>query len=184
MTMPTHVYIVLVAGWLVWMTPFFLIKRTGVKARRVDRRARWGILLEAIAFSLLWQQRFWERSPEPWRLVVSVSLFALASLLSWSGTRALGRQWRVDAGVNRDHELVMSGPYRVVRHPIYASMLCLLVGTGLLVTPWPLLVISLVLFVIGTEIRVRIEDQLLAASFSDRFADYQRTTPAYIPFVR
>jgi len=184
MITPTYVYIVFVVGWIVWMTPFFLIKRTGVKAQRLDRRARWGILLEAIAFSLLWQGRFWERSPEPWRVVVTVVLFVLASVLSWSGTRALGRQWRMDAGVNRDHELVTSGPYRVVRHPMYASMLCLLVGTGLLVTPWPLLVLSIALFVIGTEIRVRIEDRLLAASFSDRFAAYQRTTPAYIPFVR
>jgi len=72
--------------------------------------------------------RFWERPLDEWRLVHAVSLFALASLLSWSASRAPGRQWRFDAGLIRDHVLVRSGPYRVVRHPIYALMLCLLPG--------------------------------------------------------
>jgi len=177
-------YLVLAVGWLGWMTPFFLIKRTGVNPQRVDRRARWGIVLQGIGYSLLWQTRFWERSTSGWQVFASASLFSLAAVLSWSGARALGRQWRFDAGLNRDHELIRSGPYRVVRHPLYASMLCLLLGTGLLITPWPLLALSVLPFLIGTEIRIRIEDQLLASSFGDQFAAYRRATPAYIPFVR
>ena len=46
--------------------------------------------------------------------------------------RWTGRQWRFDAGLNTDHRLVTDGAYSVVRHPIYTSMLCLLVGAGLL----------------------------------------------------
>ena len=101
-----------------------------------------------------------------------------------SASRALGRQWRFDAGLNRDHELVRSGPYRVVRHSIYASMLCLLLGTGLIITPWPMFVLSTLVFVLGTEIRIRIEDRLLASNFGGQFDAYRRTTAAYIPFVR
>ena len=78
----------------------------------------------------------------------------------------------------------MSGPYRVVRHPIYTSMLCLLFGTGLLVTPLALLAVSVLVFIVGTEIRVRIEDRLLASRFNDKFLDYQRRVPAYIPFLK
>jgi protein-S-isoprenylcysteine O-methyltransferase Ste14 len=182
--MPAYAYVLLALGWLTWVIPFFLIQRTAVEAQRLDRRARWGIVLQAIGYSLLWQNRFWERSLHNWQLIVSVLFLALASVLSWTGARALGRQWRFDAGVNRDHDLVRSGPYRIVRHPIYASMLCILLGTGLMITPWPMLLVSMVFFVAGTETRIRLEDQLLASSFGDRYAVYARTTPAYIPFVR
>jgi protein-S-isoprenylcysteine O-methyltransferase Ste14 len=42
----------------------------------------------------------------------------------------------------------------------------------------------MLLFAIGTEIRVRIEDRLLASRFGDQFLDYQRRVSAYIPFIR
>ncbi len=182
--MPVYAYVILAAGWLIWVTPFFLIKRSGARAEKLDRRARWGIVLEGVAYWLLWQNRFWERSPDLWRLVLSVLFLALASLLSWSSARALGKQWRFDAGLNADHELVKSGAYRVVRHPIYTSMLALLLGTGVMVTPLPMLLFSTVLFVIGTEIRVRIEDGLLASRFGNQFREYQSAVSAYIPFVK
>jgi protein-S-isoprenylcysteine O-methyltransferase Ste14 len=140
--------------------------------------------MAGIGYGLLWQGRFWERPLPEWRLAVSCVSLAAACLLSWSATRALGRQWRVDAGLSADHELVMSGPYRVVRHPIYASMLFLFFGTGVAMTPPVLFAIAAVFFIAGTEMRVRIEERLLASRFGDQFADYRRRVPAYIPFVR
>jgi protein-S-isoprenylcysteine O-methyltransferase Ste14 len=182
--MPAYSYGILVAGWLIWLTPFLRARKAEKPAKQLDRRARWGILLVALAFCLLWQGYFWERSPQPWQTALSLGLFLLAGLLSWTGTRALGRQWRIDAGLSADHELITSGPYRFVRHPIYTSILCSLLGTGILVTPWWLLLPSLLLFIIGTEIRVRIEDNLLASQFGDQFAKYQKRVPAYIPFPK
>jgi protein-S-isoprenylcysteine O-methyltransferase Ste14 len=180
--MPSYAYVILGVGWLLWLTPFLRARQSGKPAKQVDRRARWGILLVGISYGLLWQSRFWERSPRPWQTALSILFFALASLLSWTGARALGRQWRIDAGLSDDHELITSGPYRFVRHPIYTSMLGVLLGTGSLITPWWLLLPSLLLFVIGTEIRVRVEDHLLASSFGDRFVEYRQRVPAYIPF--
>jgi protein-S-isoprenylcysteine O-methyltransferase Ste14 len=182
--MPGYAYAILVVGWFIWLTPFLRAKQSEKPAKQVDRRARWGILLVAIAYSLLLQGHFWERSTQPWQSALSIVLFVLASLLSWTGTRALGRQWRIDAGLSDDHELVTSGPYRFVRHPIYTSLLCVLLGTGVLITPWWLLLPSLLPFIIGTEIRVRIEDNLLASQFGERFAEYQKRVPAYIPFPK
>lgn len=124
--MNVYAYAVLVAGWLAWLAPFVVLKRPAEAAKSVDGRARWGIALVAIAYSLLWQGKFWERSVQPWRMAVSILFFLLAATLSWTAKRALGRQWRIDAGLNADHELVMSGPYRVLRHPIYTSMLSVL----------------------------------------------------------
>jgi protein-S-isoprenylcysteine O-methyltransferase Ste14 len=182
--MPAYAYAILVAGWLLWMTPFALIKRSGNPAKQIDRRARWGVVICAVAYAILWQGKFWLRQPHSWQIILAIVFFALGIFLSWTSTRSLGRQWRIDAGLSSDHELIMAGPYRFVRHPIYTSMLCVLLATGFVVTPLPLFVLAIVVFVFGTEIRVRIEDKLLASQFGERFEQYQRSVPAYIPFIK
>src|SRR6478672_546159 len=154
--MPAYIFGILAAGWMAWMIPFFLARRGG-PAQTLDRRARWGIVIQGIGFALLWMNDYVHRSPSIARIIPAVCFFVLASLLSWTSARTLGRQWRFDAGLNADHQLVQAGAYRFVRHPIYASMLCMLLGTGLLITPAAVLPISVVLFLIGAEIRIRIE---------------------------
>jgi protein-S-isoprenylcysteine O-methyltransferase Ste14 len=183
-SVPGYAYAVLAAGWAIWLTPFLLARRHHERARVIDRRARWGVLLVAVSYSMLWQNSFWARPLPAWRFVLSVCFLLSAIVLSWTGAHSLGRQWRVDAGLNQDHELIVSGPYRVVRHPIYTSMLCLLFGTGFMVTPLWLLLPAVIVFVVGTEIRIRIEDQLLSSRFAERFREYERSVPAYIPFLR
>lgn len=182
--MPLVASLVLLAGWLAWMAPFFLIKKNKSAPQQVDRRARWGIALQGVAFALVWMGPFWTRPVATWRIPLSILFFALAGALSWTSARTLGQQWRFDAGLNPDHELVRSGAYRFVRHPIYASMIAVMLGTGFLIAQLPLLFPALALHLAGTEIRVRIEDALLAARFGDQFRNYQQRVPAYIPFVR
>lgn len=182
--MPSYAYAALVAGCLIWVAPFLLALRKSENPSKVDRRARWGMALQGIAYVLVWQGHFWDAVLPTWRFVVSVLFLAMAGVLSWTATSALGSQWRFDAGVSGDHQLVTTGPYRFIRHPIYCSMLCLLLGIGLMVTPWPLFLASAVIFIGGTEIRVRIEDKLLAAHFGERFRQYQQSVRAYVPFVR
>jgi protein-S-isoprenylcysteine O-methyltransferase Ste14 len=182
--MPVYVYAVILAGTALWFSPFVVISRFNFQtAARTDRRARWGILLQMVGYSLLWQGAFWTRRPEVWRVVLLVVFLALANVLSWSGARALGRQLRLDAAVGADHELVRRGPYRWVRHPIYTSMLCVILGTGLITAPYPLLPASILVYLAGTEIRVRIEDGLLAANFGAAFREYRKSARRYIPFI-
>jgi len=183
--MKLYEYLIVGLAWVIWFLPFFLNARRGkAEATARDRRALWGILLQMIGYALLWQGRFWLRAPELWRILLSILLFSLASLLSWTGARALGRHWRFEAALRPGHQLVRSGPYRFLRHPIYTSMLCLLLGTGVIVAPWPLFVCAVVIFMLGTEIRVRIEDGLLASRFGEDFQAYRRAVPAYIPLLR
>src|SRR5271157_2772595 len=100
--MPVYAYIILAVGWLLWMTPFLLryIKRSTGRPATLDRGARWGMLFLAVAWALVWQGKFWMRSPGFLRMVISLLLFTAASVLSWTSTRALGRHWRLDAGLD------------------------------------------------------------------------------------
>lgn len=182
--MPTYGYVILIGGWVLWLMPFFTTRRTSKKPAKRDRRARWGIVIQGVAYWLLWFNAFWAKPPQTWRIAISVLFFLLGSLLAWTAVRTLGSHWRIDAGLNHDHELVRSGPYRIVRHPIYASMFCTLLGTGFMVTPLLIFAVSLVAFLAGTEIRVQVEDGLLASRFGDQFRQYQHSVSAYIPFVR
>jgi len=175
--MPAYAYTILVVGWLLWMTPFALIKRSRNPAKHIDRRARWGVVIVAIGYSLLWQGKFWLRHPQSWQIIFAIVFFALGILLSWTSTRALGRQWRIDAGLSSDHELIMAGPYRFVRHPIYTSMLCVLLATGFVVAPLPLFLLAIVVFVFGTEIRVRIEDKLSPRNSGKHFTSISKMSP-------
>jgi protein-S-isoprenylcysteine O-methyltransferase Ste14 len=182
--MPIYGYVIVALGSIAWFLPF---PRTGwsrVSPAQRDSRARWGIGLQTISYAVLWQGQFWLRSPGVWRVGWSMLLLVLAALLSWTATRALGRYLRFEAALSPDHQLVRSGPYGVLRHPIYTSMLCLLLGTGAMVATPLLLLLALLLFLVGTEIRVQVEDRLLADRFGDEFRRYQEYVPAYIPFLR
>ena len=182
--MTTTLYIVLVVAWLTWVMPFFLAKRPLGEAWKLDRRARWGIALQAVAYSLLWQEPVLGSASGP------LAHSGVNLLLRWrervvvDGGSRTRTTMAIRSGLNKNHELVTSGPYRLVRHPIYLSMLCLLLGTGFMITPWATLTISLVAYVIGTEIRIRIEDRLLAENFGDEFHHYRHSAPAYISFIR
>jgi protein-S-isoprenylcysteine O-methyltransferase Ste14 len=99
----------------------------------------------------------------------------------WSALRALGKQWSLQARVLEDHKLVREGPYRFVRHPIYSGILGMIVAGGLAWTHWIGSTIALVLFGVGTAIRVQSEEKLLREQFGAEFEDYKRNVPAVLP---
>lgn len=182
-SIPIYGYAILAVGWVLWFLPFPLAGWNRSTPARKDSRARWGMVLQFGAYAVLWMGHFWTTSPGGWRIGLSILMLALAAVLSWTSTRALGRQLRFDAALSTDHQLVRSGPYRVLRHPIYTSMLCLLLGTGFMVTTPLLFATAAAVFLVGTEIRVQIEDALLKERFGDVFREYQGRVSAYVPFV-
>ena len=181
--MPAYAYLLISIGVIVWFYPFVPAHRGTTAASVVNSRSRWGVLLQFLAFSLLWQGHFWERPLPIWRVVISIILFVMAAVLSWTSSRALAGQLRVDAALGADHRLVQSGPYALVRNPIYTSMLLVLCAIAVIIAGWKLFVAAVLLFVIGTEIRVRIEERLLASHFGGEFQAYKRNVPAYLPFL-
>src|SRR5438128_11843313 len=104
--MPAYASAILAAGWFFWLTPFLLIKRNPARGAKLDRRARWGVLLEALAYSMLWWGKFWTRPPQDWRIVLSIFLFLFGGLLSWASGPSLGLQLPIVAGLNPDPQLV------------------------------------------------------------------------------
>ncbi|HEX3748460.1 MAG TPA: isoprenylcysteine carboxylmethyltransferase family protein [Bryobacteraceae bacterium] len=176
-------YAIPAAGTALWCFPFLLARgRLQVSLTR-DRRARWGVALEGLGYTLLWQGSFWLRSPARWQIALAAVLFAIACALSWTAAQSLGRHLRVDAALEDEHRLIRTGPYRFMRHPIYTSMLAVLLGTGIPIAPWSLLVPALALFLLGTAIRVRVEEALLESRFGDEFRRYRQSVAALIPFV-
>lgn len=182
--MELYQYGILAVGWIAWFLPFVLSGWSLAPATARDNRSRWGILLQFVSYSVLWQGKFWLTPPASWQAAACILFLAIATLLSWTATRALGKHLRLDAALTADHHLVRSGPYRWLRHPIYSSMLSILIGTGCMIATPALFAVALVVFLIGTEIRVRTEDQLLATRFGDKFQEYKKSVPAYIPLVR
>lgn len=179
--------IFILAIWAAWGLQFAILvpKNRGVPAKK-DLRARHGMIFEALAYCSVYVHRtqFWTLPAPVVKLAGGVVCAVVALCLSWNAIGHLGRQWRVDAGLNKDHDLIVTGAYRYVRHPIYASMFWMFLMSACLVGTFPGWVIGSVLFIVGTEIRVRAEDRLLRERFGDTFLEWQRRVPAYLPFVR
>ncbi len=174
----------LLVCWILWAVPFFLRTRQQPKNREsvTAPTSKWGIAVQAVGFFLAWL-RSTRLNPPP-MLIASMILAPAATWLVWRAVTHLGKQWRIQAGVYSDHELIRSGPYSVIRHPIYTSMLGMLIATGLIMAHWIFLLAAIACFVIGIEIRIRAEETLLKSRFGETFDRYRASVPAYIPFVR
>jgi protein-S-isoprenylcysteine O-methyltransferase Ste14 len=178
--------VVLGVFWFAWVYPFIFRAPHNQKRASITRLGptRAGLLLECLGILIAFTCRGPYGVPPWWRLTGAIVLGPIAAVLSWAAVRHLGRQFRVNAGLYEDHQLVTTGPYSIVRHPIYSSLLAILGSTLFLLTPWQWAVLSLALFIAGTEIRVATEDGLLASRFGEQFARYKKRVKAYIPFVR
>jgi protein-S-isoprenylcysteine O-methyltransferase Ste14 len=100
-----------------------------------------------------------------------------------SAIRTLGRQWSLGARLIEGHKLITEGPYRLVRNPIYTGMFGLLLATGLAISHWIGLLIAIIVYAVGTVVRVHSEEKLLRGAFGAEFDSYARRVPAVIPFL-
>ena len=101
---------------------------------------------------------------------------ALAIWARWN----LGRNWSDRVVLKVDHELIRSGPYRYLRHPIYTGVLLALAGTALTIGEWRGVLATVLL---GTNYYVKAtrEERILAANFGEAFTEYKRGTGFFLP---
>jgi protein-S-isoprenylcysteine O-methyltransferase Ste14 len=111
--------------------------------------------------------------------VVVQAAFALLGI--WA-RRHLGRNWSGEVRIGEDHELVRTGPYRIVRHPIYTAMLGMFLGTAIASSQYHALV-GLAVMIVAYLRKTHLEDQILHQTFGAEYDAYQKTTRALVPFV-
>ncbi|MBZ5591912.1 MAG: isoprenylcysteine carboxylmethyltransferase family protein [Acidobacteriia bacterium] len=177
----------LIGCWIVWSLGFLAPRRQAAGRQPVVAApvSRWGILLQMFGFALVWayvRPVGFQKSAAS--LITSMVLAPASVALGWSAARHLGKQWRYEAALIQDHELVQTGPYRAIRHPIYTSMLGMLLATGFAWTWWPMFTAGVIAYLAGTEVRVRAEDRLLEGRFKETFVAYRSRVRAYIPGLR
>jgi protein-S-isoprenylcysteine O-methyltransferase Ste14 len=123
-------------------------------------------------------------SATPLSIVTGLLAICAAVGSVWLVTAAvqtLGKEWSLTARLVEGHKLATTGPYAFVRHPIYTGMLGMLVATGLALSHWAALLVALVIFSVGTIIRVHTEEKLLREAFGEQFENYAQRVPAIVP---
>jgi len=93
----------------------------------------------------------------------------------------LGANWSASPATKASHELVTSGPYRRVRHPIYTGMLVMMLGTACIAGIVGVLV--LVAFAVVVAWRIRVEERLMVELFPGVYEEYRKRTRALVPFI-
>jgi protein-S-isoprenylcysteine O-methyltransferase Ste14 len=176
-------YLIAVMLTILWSVPFLFKYRTPrEKATVKDRSARAGIVLQVMARIVVWVVP--ARYVPNWRIWLGILLSILGILTVQVALRHLDKQWRLDAALSADHQLIRTGPYAVLRHPIYCAMFAMVLGLGLMLAQWPAVVAAAVLHIAGTEIRIRSEEKLLRTRFGEEFDTWARHLWAYVPFIR
>jgi protein-S-isoprenylcysteine O-methyltransferase Ste14 len=94
----------------------------------------------------------------------------------------IGRNWSGTITLKKDHQLIRSGPYRLVRHPIYTGLLAMLLGTQLVfgrVAGF----LSVGLAFLSFWIKLRDEEELMLKQFPQEYRAYQQQTKQIIPYL-
>lgn len=181
----------LAAGFLAFFTALLLARRRGVKAPasadsgRRNASIPWIVLQGvgigaagfgpiAVALDPLSGKALIEGAAVLLLMGGAVWLFDAAS-------RTMGRNWALVARTRDDGSLVQSGPFAVVRNPIYVALGCFMVAMAIAYGHTANLVVAVPLFALGTWMRVAHEEVVLRAAFGPAYDDYARRVKRFIP---
>jgi protein-S-isoprenylcysteine O-methyltransferase Ste14 len=168
------------AFWLYWLVAAFSTKRGRVPwSRELGIRA----VIAAVVIVLVRLGAFKNHGPDtdPWRAGLGLALFALGlGFAVWARVN-IGRNWGSPMTRKDEPELVTSGPYRLVRHPIYSGILVAGAGTATSLSwQWLIAVVLAGLyFVYGATV----EERYLTEQFPDTYPAYKRSTKMLVPFI-
>ena len=172
---------------LVWLAAALNVKRT-VSTQPASSRITQAII---VCFgALLVFSRAFDFSYLNARLLPPVPTLAYAGLaLTVAGVGLalwarffIGRNWSSDVTIKQDHQLIRTGPYRMVRHPIYSGLLLGLLGTAIAtneVRPY----VGVLAAAIGLQFKAAVEERLMTQKFGNDYLQYRQQTKALIPFV-
>jgi protein-S-isoprenylcysteine O-methyltransferase Ste14 len=179
---------------IVWMTIGLVWLAASASLKSVAREEPWGsrlfhILGIAVAFLLLFDsrlpipvlnRRFVPDTPAVWWTGFVLTV-AGAAIAVWARL-LLGANWSATVTVKQNHELKRTGPYAIVRHPIYSGFLLAMLGTAIAFGEIRGL-IAFVLALVAWRMKSLIEERFMLDQFGEQYARYKREVKALIPFV-
>ena len=188
--LPTVVFAAVMLCWFTFAGAFlFRRKPAAAPESKRESSSLFGLALQGLAYAIVWAVRRPSFTP-PLRtspaveIVIAIVTIGVAGVSVWLATiavRTLGKEWSVTARLVEGHKLVTAGPYRLVRNPIYTAMFGMLLATGLAISHWAAMIGALLVFAIGTRMRIRSEEKLLREGFGPEFEAYARSVPALVP---
>jgi protein-S-isoprenylcysteine O-methyltransferase Ste14 len=168
------------AFWIYWLVAAFSMKRGRIAWSR-ELRIRVVIAVCVLVLVRLRAFRGGDLNSDLWRASLGLSLFALGlGFAIWARVR-IGRNWGTPMSQKDEPELVTSGPYRFVRHPIYTGILVAGVGTATALNWTWLIAVALggVYFIYSAVV----EERYLTREFPDAYPAYRHSTKMLVPFI-
>jgi protein-S-isoprenylcysteine O-methyltransferase len=131
---------------------------------------------------------YWGLSAMPARwslpvLITGCALMAAGMPLRWWSVRTLAQFFTIDVAIREGHQLIRSGPYRLLRHPSYTGALMTFWGFALALGSWPALPVVIVPVTAAFLWRIRIEERVLADAFPAEYPAYAGVTKRLLPFI-
>jgi protein-S-isoprenylcysteine O-methyltransferase Ste14 len=168
------------AFWIYWLVAAFSVTRGRILWGR-ELRIRALIIVIVIVLTRLGAFRNPGLQTDPWRAELGLVLFAVGlGFAIWARVH-IGRNWGGPMTQKVDSELVTSGPYHLVRHPIYSGILVAGAGTALaLGWMWLIAVLLAGLYFVYSA---TVEEHYLSERFPDTYPGYRRSTRMLIPFL-
>jgi protein-S-isoprenylcysteine O-methyltransferase Ste14 len=168
------------AFWTYWLVAALSMKRGRVAWSR-ELRIRAVIVVLVILLLRLGAFRNNGLNSDPWRAGLGLVLLAVGLGFAIWARLHIGRNWGTPMSQKDDPELVTSGPYRLVRHPIYSGVLVAGVGTAVALS-WAWLV-AVALAGVYFVYSATFEERDLTEEFPDSYPVYRRSTKMLVPFV-
>jgi protein-S-isoprenylcysteine O-methyltransferase Ste14 len=175
---------VIAVGWVAFWI-YWLVAAIGVKAGR----ARWtqfaglriGIILVLLLLLRSRVRKDHTATHNPWLEGIGLAVFVAGLALAIWARVYLGRNWGMPMSQKADPELVTTGPYRSIRHPIYTGIILAMIGTTTAVSLyWLVAVILLGAYFVYSA---TVEERLMTRTFPDSYPAYKQSAKMLIPFV-
>lgn len=172
---------------VIWLLAAFATKKSVYKESRAQR-LRYTIPILFGGFLLAKGHRL--SDPLNYRVIPHVEAVAwIGAVLCIAGLAfciwarfTLGRNWSGVVTLKGGHELITSGPYALVRHPIYTGLLTMFVAT-VIVRGYVAGLIAMPFVFVSLWIKLRHEEKLMLTKFPNEYAAYQQRVKCLIPFI-
>jgi protein-S-isoprenylcysteine O-methyltransferase Ste14 len=181
---------IILGCWIIFLG-YWLISAQRAKAV-AEKQSLLSALAHRIPVGLGWWMLAYQGLPPPmnlvliprtdWALVIGAVVCVFGLFITVWARRTLAGNWSSDVTFKQGHELVKTGPYRFVRHPIYTGLLVMCLGSAIEIGRlrcW----LSIVVVGIGFWIKLTQEESLMLRHFPDAYPVYQKRVKALVPFV-